>query len=299
MYRNLHSYVAVAVAFGTAAVALAQTATPPARSADNLIVAAYNIQFVGNKPHDFEKLAQVIQHFDICGVIEVKSEYALAQLEQELENKTNKPWGSLYGIRTHRPRGTYHEAYGVLWRRDRAEVTGLVSNVWDLEEAFRNDPFMVSFKRENFDFMMMLVHTRWSDDNDGTRAKEVDMFAEQVNWMWEFIPERDVFIAGDFNYPGTNQHMKDMAEKAGLKQLDKDPKSTFKSNGSAYASSYDHIYAVDGESDVEWTGVCDTLDVTKLVFGDNASENMRRARTELSDHLPVFAVFKVDGVDDD
>jgi hypothetical protein len=39
-------------------------------------VAFSNIQRIGEKPHDFTKLAEIIQHFDICGVIWVESESA-------------------------------------------------------------------------------------------------------------------------------------------------------------------------------------------------------------------------------
>jgi len=69
-------------------------------------------------------------------------------------------------------------------------------------------------------------------------------------------------------------------------------------DGSGYASSYDHMFS--GPGTVEYVeNSCTTLDVTKLVFGDNEAVNMRKARRELSDHLPVFAVFDVSGADDD
>lgn len=64
---------------------------------------------------------------------------------------------------------------------------------------------------------------------------------------------------------------------------------------------YDHIYVgrTGRTRDQLVTGSCNTLDVCHLIYGDNTPANMKKARSELSDHLPVFAVFKTDTPDDD
>lgn len=276
-----------------------QVTTVPQRTEDNLIVAAYNIQWFGQKPHDNRKLAQVISHFDVCGIIELKGEEELLHLVRELEELTETEWGYGFGVRTHRPSGSYHEAYGAVWRRDRVEVgDGVIGGIWDLEEAYRNDPYVISFKRRNFDFILGLLHTRWSDDAEGSRENEVAMIAEHIKWMKGFISERDLVLAGDFNYPLKAAPMKALVEKTELKALDKNPKSTFKTNGKGYASSYDHIFTGPGTTEYV-DGSCNTLDVTTLVYGSRSKENMLAAREELSDHLPIFAVFDVTGPDDD
>ena len=149
-------------------VARAQTDEIPQRTDDNLIVASYNIKWLGNLPKDFDGLAEVIQHFDVCGIQEVKRESGVRELAEALKQKTGKEWGYVFGSRTARPGGTYHEAYGAVWRRDRVELgNGIVGGVWDRTEAHRNDPYLVSFKAGNFDFALLLVHTRWSDDPEG------------------------------------------------------------------------------------------------------------------------------------
>jgi endonuclease/exonuclease/phosphatase family metal-dependent hydrolase len=176
---------------------------------------------------------------------------------------------------------------------------GIISGFWDLEEAFRNDPYIVSFKRGNFDFSLILVHTRWTDDDEGTRAGEVAMVAEQILWMKDFLVERDIIVAGDFNYAGTDEAMVGMAQTADLIQLDPNHKSTFKTDYTGYANSYDHIYVLDGQTSEYIDGSCQTLDATKLIYGDNSVSNMRTSKRELSDHLPVWAAFKVDQPDTD
>jgi len=161
----------------------------PTRTENNLIVASYNIKWLGHTKHDPGKLAKVIQNFDICGIIEIKKVSALIEIVQKLEAQTEFKWGYTYGLRTHRPQGKYYEAYGVIWRKDRAEIQGLVSGVWDVEETFRNDPYIVSFKSGQFDFALMLIHTRWTDDIEGSREDEVLSLATHLNWMRDFLNE--------------------------------------------------------------------------------------------------------------
>lgn len=287
------------LAFVVSAPALAQTADIPARTDNNLIVAVYNIQWLGQKAHELGKLADVIEHFDVTGIVEVKKEEAVAKLVAELETKTGKDWGYTFGVRTQRPYGTYHEAYAVVWRTDRVTLEGLVGGVWDRHEAFRNDPYIVSFRRKAFDFSMILVHTRWTDDRDGSRASEVLELGEQVKWLRGFLPEKDILVAGDFNYPGTKTVMKKFATTGGLLQVDANPKTTFKSNNTGYANSYDHIYISESHTSEYIAGSAAAIDTTKIIYGDNSVSSMAASKKELSDHLPVIAVFDVSGQDDD
>jgi len=219
----------------TAGSLSAQSVDIPERKRNNIIVASYNIKWLGEWPHEYDSLAAVIQHFDVCGILEVTDEDGLPPLIEALEDKTGRDWGYVYGIRTHRPGGSYQEAYAAVWRRDRVELgDGVVSGIWDWEEAFRNDPFIVSFKRRNFDFNLLLIHTRWSSDTCGTRAGEVATIAKQINWMRTFLQERDIILAGDFNYSGSSDAMIAMADSAGLTQIDPNHASAHKNLGVAY-----------------------------------------------------------------
>jgi hypothetical protein len=271
------SLILIILAVAASSVA-AQTDVLPTRKNNNLIVASYNIKWLGDWPHNYDSLGTVIELFDVCGILELDVEYGLRDLVAALENK----------------------AYAAVWRKDRVQLgDGVVSGIWDWEEAFRNDPFMVSFRRKNFDFSLLLIHTRWSSDSCGTRAGEVFTIARQMNWMRTFLPERDIILAGDFNYPSDSTAMMAMADSAGLVQIDPSHKSTFKADYSGYANSYDHVYIDTAATSEYVAGSCQTMDVTKVVYGDNSEESMRTSKRELSDHLPVWAEFKVNGPDDD
>ena len=287
MFRLIAVIISLFILQGSA---MAQVSEVPERTPSNLIVAVYNIQWLGEKPHNLEGLAKVIQHFDITGVVEIKNERALAELEDELEALTGEDWGHAFGMRTHRPAGRYHEAYGVLWRRDRAQLGGgIISGVWDLKEEFRNDPYIVSFESGAIDFTMVLLHTRWSNDAEGTRAGEVKAIAEHVNHIRSFLDEDDILVAGDFNYKADHVKMKPLIEDADLVQLNENDKTTFKTDGSGFASSYDHMFATESFAEMI-RAPARALNVSTLVYGNQQPASMRRARSELSDHLPVMVV---------
>jgi endonuclease/exonuclease/phosphatase family metal-dependent hydrolase len=265
-----------------------------------VIVASYNIKWFGQTAHDLGKLAQVIQNFDVCGIIEVKDENDLAGLVDSLEQLTGRDWGYVFGMRTHRPNGSYHEAYAAVWRKDRVALgDGIVSNTWDIGEAYRNDPYLVSFKRGNFDFYLLLIHTRWSSDEDGTRENEVQTLVDQIDRLRSILDERDLILAGDFNYSGTHEAMTGMADEVGLDQIDPNAETTFKSNYSGYASSYDHIYISTQDTEEFISSNCAVLDATELVYGGTDKDKMKKSKSELSDHLPVWAAFDVSQPDDD
>ena len=52
----------------------------PQRTDHNLIVASYNIKWFKMADQDLGKLAQVVSHFDGCGIVEVKDEKAVKDL---------------------------------------------------------------------------------------------------------------------------------------------------------------------------------------------------------------------------
>ncbi len=272
----------------------------PERTDDNLIVASYNIKWLGQTKHDFKKLAKVIENFDVCGIVEVRKEIAVIELVREIEKLTNLDWGYTFGYRTTNPSGSYYEAYAVVYRRDRVQLgDGLISNVWDKNEAYRNDPYVVSFKSGNFDFALFLLHTRWSDDDDGNRKNEVAELKSQLDFFYSVSKEKDVLLMGDFNYSGNDTPMKEMAAASKLKQCDQNPLTTFKNDYSAYASAYDHLYISTSNTKEYMEGSANAFDVTNYIYGNNSAASMKKSKSELSDHLPIFGVYKTNGKDDD
>lgn len=272
----------------------------PERTTDNLIVASYNIKWLGQSKHDYKKLAKAISNFDVCGVLEVKKETAVAELTEAIEKYTGKDWGYVYGFRSTNPSGKYYEAYAAIYRRDRVQLgDGLISNIWDKNEAYRNDPYVISFKSGNFDFSLFLIHTRWSNDDDGSRKNEVLEIKNQLDFYSTITKERDILVMGDFNYNGSDKVMQEMAVQTNLAQCDTNPLTTYKNDYSAYASAYDHLYLSLKHTTEYVSGSSNAFDVTNYIYGNNSAKNMKKSKSELSDHLPVFGVFKTNMKDDD
>jgi hypothetical protein len=127
---------------------------------------------------DFVTLAGLHQRFDVCVVIGVG-------------------WDPCLGVRTHRPHGDYNNAYGAVWREDRVDLGSRLSlGTWDRTEGCRSDPLLVSFKRRSFEFTMVLLHTRWTNDEDSPRANEVKTLGELIPWHRSSPREKDLVLGG-------------------------------------------------------------------------------------------------------
>ena len=291
--------ILLALAALTAGTGKAQgVSLPPERHEDNLIVAFYNIKWLGNTPHDLSKLADVIQHFDICAVLEIKQESELKELWETLVNQTGEDWGYVMGPRTNRPRGSYHESYAYLYRRDRVEVgNGLTSNIFDQGEVYRNDPMLATFVSDIGEFTLLAIHTRWSNDEDGTRAGEVKAIPGQLQMLRDRLEVENIIVGGDFNYKSSSRVLQNAMRQADLIQVDNSDKTTFKRAATGYANDYDHIF-VSREVEDMVVNKARALDVTTLIYGDRSVANMKKSKSELSDHLPVFVELS-DSSDDD
>lgn len=271
-------------------VATAQIATVPAQTPDNVIVGFYNIKWFGHQDQDLAKLARVIQNFDICVVLEVKRESNLQKLHHALEKQSGQEdWNYTFGMRSRSLANHYFEAYAVFWNETRVQLgQGLVGGIWDFKDQFRHDPYIASFKADDFDFSLFAVHTRWSNDTFGTRDSELKAIAEQVRFLANFLPESDIIVGGDFNYPADEPKMEAMADAGNLVLISKNEPTTFKKNGQSYNNAYDHIYITP--SLLRRNPQAHAFDTTTYIYGDKNVDHMKASRHDLSDHLPVFVV---------
>ena len=75
--------------------------------------------------------------------------------------------------------------------------------------------------------------------------------------------------------------MKPLSDDAGLVQLDDDPKSTFRTDGTGFSSSYDHIYVLENETSEYVDGSCNTLHTAQVAYGNDNPDTMKKARSQL------------------
>lgn len=262
------------------------------RTNSNLLVCSWNIKWFKDTGRDLTKLAKVIGKFDLCGIIELQSDKVMEELAEALEQETGEKWTYIQSDQT--GTSSYIEQFAFIWRDSKVRmVNGHVGNIADLGKIFRHQPYIASFRSGNFDFRFLLIHTRWTTPEQ--RAKEVEQIAKSFEFFKNLTKEKDLILAGDFNYTQSAAKMKPITEIANVINLvPMGAKTTLKGSGEGFSSWYDHIY-VDSQATKEATRKGNAYDFVEGL-GYSATQT---AKKELSDHLPVWAEFRVDGEDDD
>ena len=263
------------------------------RSANNLLLCSWNIKWFKDTGRDLAKLAKVIAKFDICGIVELQSDLVLDDLAAALQTETGEAWTYIQSNRTGNST-SYFERFAFIWRDQKVRIaSGHVGNVSDLPKTFRHEPYIATFRSGNFDFRFLLIHTRWTTPIE--RAKEVEQIANDFRFFQTLGRERDLILAGDFNYADDVDPMSPITELDDVINLiPNNTKTTLKGSGEGFSSSYDHIF-VHKEATKERTGKAGAYN---FVLGQGFTST-QTAKKELSDHLPVWAQFKTDGPDDD
>ncbi len=263
------------------------------RSANNLLLCSWNIKWFKDTGRELTKLAKIIAKFDLCGIVELQSDLVLEDLVEVLKTETGEVWSYIQSNRTGNST-SYFEQFAFMWRDQKVRIaSGHVGNVSDLPNTFRHEPYIATFRSGNFDFRFLLIHTRWTTAAE--RAKEVAQIANDFRLFQTLGRERDLILAGDFNYPDDAEAMRPLTELDDmLNVIPSNTKTTLKGSGEGFSSSYDHIY-VHKEATKERTGKAGAYD---FVAGEGYTST-QKAKKELSDHLPVWAQFRTDGPDDD
>ena len=157
----------------------------------------------------------------------------------------------------------------------------------------RHQPYIATFKSGNFDFRFMVIHTRWT--TEAQRREEVAQIVRDFHWFQNLTNERDVVLAGDFNYPEGSTKIQPITTLPGVTNLvPAGTLTTFKHTAQGFANWYDHIF-IQQTYTQEATGNGGAYDfVAGLGYTD-----FQQAKREVSDHLPVWAEFRINGPDDD
>jgi len=217
--------------------AVPPTAEVPDRSDGTVLVASFNIKWFARQTQDLSKIARVVAHFDLCGIVELQSDDALPRLLQALEAETGAEW--MY-VCSHDTGDTarYLERYGFIWRTDRIGLaSGFVGNLFQpagegTEDRHRHAPYTAFFRAGEFDFACMLTHTVWT--TAARRKREVALLGQELEALWGRTAERDLLLMGDFNYAVSSPAMAAFIEGLGLRCLEPEGVgTTVKANGAA------------------------------------------------------------------
>ena len=292
MYRKLH-FSLLAILCLITSVCVAETVIRPKRA--ELKLAAWNIRGLSNSSRDateLQKIAKTLRDYDLIAISELRDETVLKRLQRILSES-----GAEYGYLISEPVGkmgsSHKERYAFLYYK------GLVSVVTDGvhypdaadgKDDFVRDPYWATFRAGKFDFSVIVVHVVWDEAVAGRQAEvmklaDVYQFVQKANGV-----EDDVLLVGDFNREPSDTHAyRPLMTLPSMTHLFRLPQKSHIRDSSLYDNIFfqtDYVTEYAGRSGI------DRFDETDFGNDDAA------ASLAVSDHRPVWAVFRIDGLTD-
>ncbi len=273
----------------------------PRREVDeNILIATWNIAQFSNKKkaRALQYIADICERFDIVCIQEVKTDLrGLSKLQQLLPGN--------YKILVSDPTGN-HERMAFLYDTRTVESTGLVCEIafhgTILKPSvfqFNRMPYCASFKAGRFDFTIASVHIAEGSKQGQTG---LELREKEIKELVKFLKrrskqeatktfDRDFFVLGDFNIQKNgDRFFKALTEGAGKNFTMPQGMNDLNTNFSQ-TKSYDKI-AWLARPGFKFDGKFGVVPFGDVLYKENgAAEN--QARKEVSDHLPLWAEFKI------
>ncbi len=249
----------------------------------------WNTRRLGQGKKDWSSAARALAGCSVVGLGEVMTRNAPGRLAKAL----GPTWGNLVSDVAVGRDERYREHYAVLYDRRyvQAQTDGSAGDVGfypDSSDRFAREPWSVPLRAGHFDFRLALLHAIWGD-REAERREEVEGLAEAFEWFRGRHPsERDVLLMGDFNRTPEQKGWSKL-RALGAKLLLTKGGTTINAEGET-KNLYDNV-VIDPRATGEWTGKAGrSLDV---------GMSLTKFRDLVSDHLPVWAIFRTTGPDDD
>lgn len=319
MRRRVTSLFTLSTLLAAACVELPQTtlsASPPGVSPTTdagrtdatlapLRFGAWNVRKLGfEASKDTARIAAIIeQHFDVIALLEVVWSPDDADYQMLVE-RLGPSWQVL---RTPTPRpnlSSPHAEYYVVALRSARVATctpgaaleyitdGDGSDQSPSRGLFLREPAYACFRTRGTsggnDFVLGAYHAEWGSGEADAIASEVAHIDRAFDAMRARFPqERQHFLVGDFNLESAA-----LAPLTAATDRTRGAGSTLDTEGRISAHLYDHLLALGPASDAALKGHAEVLDVRGEAF------DLKRFRSEISDHLPLVAELHV-SLDDD
>ncbi|MBW1765001.1 MAG: endonuclease/exonuclease/phosphatase family protein, partial [Deltaproteobacteria bacterium] len=250
-------------------------------NAKNLTIASWNIRILSNNSRDdteLKKIASILKKYDLIAIQEARDTIVLDRLKDmclDYQYVASEPVGR--GVK---------EIYAFFYRKDLVEVIGEPAILEDPQDLFIREPFIGSFRADNFDFTLVTIHLLFGK-NKADRRQELILLDEVLQVVQQGNgAEADVILLGDYNF-GSND-IGWQVDTVGYTNLFTE-KTTIGSK-----SAYDNIW-INPANTKEYTG-------SKGIFKfdiDMFNGNLKAASLAVSDHRPIFAEFDTSMEDDD
>ena len=256
--------------------------------ANEAYIASFNILRLGASKKDMTQTAKILQGFDIVGLVEVMNKDGVEELVDELNKQGNEKWDyhiSPFGVGSSK----YKEYFAYVYKKDKVKFIKSEGFYKNGKSSLLREPYGATFKINNFDFTLVLVHTIYGNNESQRKAENFKMVDVYDYFQDRDKKENDMFMAGDFNVYALDESFRPLYKHADKITYAIDPaiKTTIGPKGRA--NSYDNFFFSQKYSQ-EFTGSSGALDFS----GDNP----KLMREIISDHIPVFIVVETSKDDD-
>lgn len=265
-----------------------------------LKLAAWNIEFLGRKKRnvdDLREIAKILNQYHFVAITELIHKKDLDKVMTILSKEMEKDYGCMVSPVVGWEDSRYKEYYAFVYDKDIVSVVdmgGLYPDSTNRQEGkFQRNPYWATFRAGEFDFSVIVVHVTWGE-NVKPRNAEVRALDAVYNYVQkENGDENDVLLVGDFNRWPDLKAFEDLKEIDTMKALFY-KKDGHRSNTAKTPQLYDNILFQDKYLSTEYAKKYDVYEFDTEVFKGN-----REAAERVSNHLPVWAVFRIDLKDDD
>ena len=258
----------------------------------DLRLAAWNIRIMSNKSRsdtELMKIARTLADYDFIAIVELRDEAVLKRTQKILSQM-----GTAYDYQFSPAVGRgVKERCAFLYKKERVSVIRpgeLYPDTADGKDDFIRDPYWATFRAGEFDFSVIAVHVIWGE-RVAQRKAEVKALADVYKYVQAANgAEEDVLLVGDFNRNPTDAdaYSRIMAISSMTRLFQFPQKSHIKDS-----SLYDNIFfQKDAVKEYLNRSGIDKFDETD--FGNND----KAASLAVSDHRPIWAVFRT-SLDDD
>ena len=263
--------------------------TPTEQRTPTFRLAAWNIRIFsdGSRTDDeLHHIATVLIDYDFIAIVELRDEVVLMRTEAILQGM-----GRDYDYVISPPVGAkVKERYAFLFDPQIVHTIEDGEVFPDPNDVFLREPYFATFKAGEFDFIAIAVHVIWGDSVHD-RRREVQELAN----VYEAVQaaddaEQDVILLGDFNRnPDDQSAYGPLLSLPSMRHLFQLPqKSHIKDT-----SLYDNIFFQTNYV-TEYTGESGIDRFDEIHFGNDDAA----ASLAVSDHRPVWGIFRIDSDDD-
>ena len=260
---------------------------------DALKFASWNIRILSDGSRDdteLIKIAHILVKYNFISIVELRDEKVLKRL-QNILTALGKTYH--YDISPQVGRGV-KERVAFLYDPTFIEVVQpgeLYPDAADGTDDFIRDPYWATFRAGKFDFSVIAVHIIWGD-RVADRRSEIMALGPVYAHVQKHngADEDDILLVGDFNRdPSDNKAFEILRTVPTMTHLFALPQKSHIKDSSLYDNILFQTSAL-----TEYTGECgiDKFDETDFANNDKAASDA------VSDHRPVWALFRID-IDDD